>query len=248
MPLAARLTDKHSCPLLTPDNIPHLGNEIDGPGEPTVLIGYQPAARVTDIAKCQGPVVPGAKGLDLDDPIVEGSGSVFIGSQKAARVGDHTAHGGTITSGHLKVKSATPPRAPHCSRPEHRSSSRARSPVREGSAVFKIRKEQKVAFRAEALRGFEDRVLEHWRRCLGSLLAARGEEDARALIRAGIEGAGALGVSAERDVVNLLDLMLYFGVDFARERAWAREVLAETAGAPPSARVRDLYVRAMVEA
>jgi uncharacterized Zn-binding protein involved in type VI secretion len=104
MPPAARITDLHSCSMIAPNNVPHLGNEIDGPGDPTVIIGYQPAARDTDIAKCQGPVAPGAKGLDLDDPIVGGSGSVYIGEKKAARVGDHTAHGGTIISGHPTVR------------------------------------------------------------------------------------------------------------------------------------------------
>jgi uncharacterized Zn-binding protein involved in type VI secretion len=59
------------------------------PGEPTVLIGGIPAARVGDMATCTGP----------PDSIAMGSGTVFIGGMPAARMGDVTAHGGTIVAG-----------------------------------------------------------------------------------------------------------------------------------------------------
>jgi len=91
MPLAARLTDMHVCPMQTPGlpPIPHVGGPIVGPGEPTVLIGGMPAAKVGDSCICVGP----------PDTIVKGSSTVLIGGAPAARMGDSTAHGGTITLG-----------------------------------------------------------------------------------------------------------------------------------------------------
>ena len=91
MPSAARLTDMHVCPMQTPGlpPIPHVGGPIVGPGEPTVLIGGLPAAKVGDSCICVGP----------PDTIVKGSATVLIGGAPAARMGDSTAHGGTITLG-----------------------------------------------------------------------------------------------------------------------------------------------------
>ena len=95
MPPAARLTDLHNCPLLTPGMppMPHVGGPILGPGAPTVLIGGLPAARVGDQALCIGP----------PDSIVRGSATVLIGGLPAARVGDATAHGGGIVLGCFTV-------------------------------------------------------------------------------------------------------------------------------------------------
>ena len=91
MPPAARLTDMHQCPMVTPGvpPIPHVGGPIIGPGLPTVLIGKLPAARVGDQLVCVGP----------PDSIIKGSATVLIGGIPAARMGDATAHGGTIMLG-----------------------------------------------------------------------------------------------------------------------------------------------------
>ena len=91
MPPAARITDMHVCPMVTPGvpPIPHVGGPILPPGCPTVLIGFMPAARVTDMATCVGP----------PDSIVKGSATVMIGNMPAARIGDNTAHGGVIVVG-----------------------------------------------------------------------------------------------------------------------------------------------------
>jgi|SRR5690606_33816029 len=85
---AARVTDMHTCPLVT-GVVPHVGGPIVGPGAPTVLIGGLPAARVGDTALCAGP----------PDVIAIGSFTVLIGGQPAARMGDVTAHGGVIVLG-----------------------------------------------------------------------------------------------------------------------------------------------------
>jgi uncharacterized Zn-binding protein involved in type VI secretion len=91
MPPAARLTDMHVCPMVTPGvpPIPHVGGPVIGPGVPTVLIGSLPAAVLGDSATCVGP----------PDTIVKGSATVMISGRPAARLGDSTAHGGTIVLG-----------------------------------------------------------------------------------------------------------------------------------------------------
>lgn len=88
---AARLTDMHTCPMQTPGvpPIPHVGGPITGPGAPTVLICKMPAAVMGDMCVCVGP----------PDSIVKGSATVMIGGKPAARMGDTTAHGGSIVLG-----------------------------------------------------------------------------------------------------------------------------------------------------
>lgn len=89
---AARINDMHVCPMVT-GTVPHVGGPILPAGEPTVLIGGMPAARVGDMATCTGP----------PDTITSGSGSVMIGGMPAARMGDSTAHGGVIVIGEPTV-------------------------------------------------------------------------------------------------------------------------------------------------
>lgn len=89
MPLAARVSDNHVCPLANPNGNPHTGGPIMPPGMPTVIIGGQPAATVGNMCVCAGPT----------DSITKGSSSVIIGGKAAARQGDTTAHGGTIAAG-----------------------------------------------------------------------------------------------------------------------------------------------------
>ena len=88
MPFAARVTDPHVCPMVTV-LVPHVGGPILPPCCPTVLIGFLPAARISDLALCVGP----------PDVIAQGSSSVIIGGLPAARMGDMTVHGGVIVMG-----------------------------------------------------------------------------------------------------------------------------------------------------
>src|SRR5687768_15301775 len=94
MPPAARVTDMHTCPMVTPPGIPHVGGPILPPCAPTVLIGGVPAARVTDMCTCVGP----------PDAIAKGSPTVTISGLLAARLGDLTVHGGVITIGFPTVQ------------------------------------------------------------------------------------------------------------------------------------------------
>ncbi len=93
---AARLTDMHTCPMQTPafpSPIPHVGGPIVGPGVPNVLIGGLPASVLGDACTCTGP----------PDAIVMGSTTVMIAGRPAARMGDTTAHGGSIVLGCMNV-------------------------------------------------------------------------------------------------------------------------------------------------
>ena len=92
---AARLTDMHMCPMVTPGvpPIPHVGGPITGPGCATVLIGGMPASVMGDMCVCTGP----------PDSIILGSTGVFIGGVPAARMGDQCAHGGMIVLGCMTV-------------------------------------------------------------------------------------------------------------------------------------------------
>ena len=89
--MAARLKDMHVCPMVTPGlpPIPHVVGPIIGPGAPTVLIVVLPAAVIGDNAVCVGP----------PDSIIKGSATVMICNKPAARMGDTTAHGGSIVLG-----------------------------------------------------------------------------------------------------------------------------------------------------
>jgi len=73
--------------------VPHVGGPILPPGQPTVLIGNLPAARMGDMAVCTGP----------PDTIILGSMTVLIGGKPAARMGDMCSHGGTIVMGCFTV-------------------------------------------------------------------------------------------------------------------------------------------------
>ncbi|MBK8056882.1 MAG: PAAR domain-containing protein [Gemmatimonadetes bacterium] len=88
---AARLTDMHMCPMVTPGlpPIPHVGGPISGPGAMKTLIAGLPAARVGDMCVCIGP----------PDSIIIGSFTCLIEDKPAARMGDQCAHGGMITLG-----------------------------------------------------------------------------------------------------------------------------------------------------
>jgi len=92
MPPAARITDNHVCPKVEPGPVPHVGGPVIV-GEPTVLIGFMPAARVGDQLICVGP----------PDAISAGESTVVIGNKDAARLGDPTEHGGRVVMGCLTV-------------------------------------------------------------------------------------------------------------------------------------------------
>ena len=92
MPPAARLTDMHTCPMVT-GVVPHVGGPIIPPVAMTVMIDFLPAATMTSQAVCVGP----------PDMVIMGSTGVFINYLPAARLGDPTEHGGVIVLGAMNV-------------------------------------------------------------------------------------------------------------------------------------------------
>ena len=87
----ARLTDMHTCPMVTPGvpPVPHVGGPILPPCLPTVLEGNLADARILDLAQCVGP----------PDPISQGSATVLVGGLPTSRITDMTTHGGVIVAG-----------------------------------------------------------------------------------------------------------------------------------------------------
>ncbi len=88
---AARVTDMHTCPMVTPGTppVPHMGGPILPTCSPNVFTGGIPQARVTDKCLCVGPT----------DMIVKGSNTVLVNNLPAARMNDMTTHGGMIITG-----------------------------------------------------------------------------------------------------------------------------------------------------
>lgn len=101
MPAAARVTDQHICPKLEPGPVPHVGGPVLPAGDPSVLIGFMPAAREGDLVACFGP----------PDTIAKGASTVLIGNKPAARLGDPTEHGGVIVAGCPTVRIGNSPQA-----------------------------------------------------------------------------------------------------------------------------------------
>lgn len=86
---AARVLDMHVCPMWTA-LVPHIGGPILPLGSvPNVIIGGFFAATVGTMCFCAGG----------PDAIAMGSSGVLIGGKPAARMGDMTAHGGSIVIG-----------------------------------------------------------------------------------------------------------------------------------------------------
>ncbi|XXT21212.1 PAAR domain-containing protein [Sorangium sp. So ce429] len=128
MPPAARISDMHTCPRVEPGPVPHVGGPVAS-GEPTVLIGHQPAARVGDALVCVGP----------PDAVAAGESTVIIGNKDAARLGDPTSHGGRIAAGCPTVNIGSSPQAealrtdePFCEECERRKEEREAARKRGG--------------------------------------------------------------------------------------------------------------------
>ena len=88
MAAAARITDMHTCPMVT-GTVPHVGGPLLPGKNSTVLIGGLPASIVGDNCVCVGPI----------DSLSVGSSSVFIAGSAAVRMGDATGHGGSVIGG-----------------------------------------------------------------------------------------------------------------------------------------------------
>ena len=121
MSFAARVTDKvlqsaPHChgpihpPAPTPTPVPHPGLPLTIiKGQPNVMIGGMPAARVSDMTTpCMLPgCIPAGPGI-----ISKGSATVFIGGLPAARVGDMTSHASCVAPIPSPTGTILPPGCP----------------------------------------------------------------------------------------------------------------------------------------
>lgn len=97
-------------PAPTPTPVPHPAIPLTIiKGAPTVLIGGQPAARVTDMTgPCMLPgCVPAGPGI-----ITKGSSSVMIENLPAARINDMTAHASCVAPIPSPTGKVLPPGCP----------------------------------------------------------------------------------------------------------------------------------------
>ncbi len=85
---AARLTDMHTCPMVT-GVVPHVGGPISGPGHADGVDWR--LARGTSATWRFAPAPP--------DTLAKGSATVLIGGTPAVRMGDGTAHGEVVVLG-----------------------------------------------------------------------------------------------------------------------------------------------------
>lgn len=104
------------------------------------------------------------------------------------------------------------------------------------------------AFGAASAAGFEDRMVEHLRRCFPKHVEALGEQRTRAEITFGVARAALYDLTSERDVCAFIDVMFGFGDGFDENPAlpWAREILTRP-GFPPRVRAHALQARAVEE-
>lgn len=89
---AARLTDMHVCPMVSPAPVPvpHVGGPVLPPCAPTVLTCMMPQAVIGNPALCVGP----------PDSLLKGSATVLVTKKPAVRILiDTTAHGGFVSVG-----------------------------------------------------------------------------------------------------------------------------------------------------
>ena len=76
MPIAARVTDLHMCPKFE-GPAPHGGGTIKPEGDPTVEIGFKPAARQSDGTAHGGVIMGGFPTVHIGD---SPQGASFMGS------------------------------------------------------------------------------------------------------------------------------------------------------------------------
>jgi len=86
-----------------------------------------------------------------------------------------------------------------------------------------IREAQMKVFRDKSLQDFENGRVADIARRFPARYAELGEEKTRSVIRAGIGNSARMGIRHERDVRNLVDLMIFFGESFDSDLRFAFE-------------------------
>ncbi|MCP5419727.1 MAG: hypothetical protein H6970_10715 [Gammaproteobacteria bacterium] len=110
-----------------------------------------------------------------------------------------------------------------------------------------IREAQMAAFEQGVMRNFELRVLEHVKQFFPKQCAILGDEQARQVIRLGIDRARTYGLVSERDIHLYVGLMFMLGSHFDRDPQlpWAARILTSEAISDPGLRADRVYDTAM---
>jgi hypothetical protein len=109
--------------------------------------------------------------------------------------------------------------------------------------MLTIRKDQMRALNSYMRQGFEDRMVSHLGARFPQQIKAMttpetGDQNLRALIRRGVEGAAGYKIDAESDVARFIGLMVTLGprFDSQKEMQWATAILKDQS-IPPSGRI-----------
>ena len=105
---------------------------------------------------------------------------------------------------------------------------------------MQIRDEQVHALAQAQLSRFGARMLVHIEEFFPSVFASLGEEKLLLLVRHGVERGKHYGITSERDVCKLIDLILTLGPDMDRKFPWIAATLSDTA-VPAATKVDTVY-------
>ena len=105
---------------------------------------------------------------------------------------------------------------------------------------MQIRDEQVHALAQAQLSRFGARMLVHIKEFFPAAFASLGEEKSLLLVHHGVELGKHYGITNERDVCKLIDLMLTLGADMDRKFPWIAATLGDSA-TPADKKVDTVY-------
>jgi hypothetical protein len=105
---------------------------------------------------------------------------------------------------------------------------------------MQIQEKQMSALSKAQLARFGARMIIHIQKFFPKHFASLGEEQSRLLVHHGVERAEHYGITSERDVCKLIDLMLALGPDMDQKFPWVAARLGDTA-VSASERVDAVY-------
>jgi len=113
--------------------------------------------------------------------------------------------------------------------------------------MLEMRPDHMKAFEESAIRGFENRMVDHVGQFFPRHLAVLGEPAIRAVIRLGVTRGEAYGFDTEHDLCLYINLMLLLGSLFDEDPqlAWADAILHDTSIPDGAARAERLHDEAM---
>lgn len=91
------------------------------------------------------------------------------------------------------------------------------------------------------MKEFEQRMVDHVRRCFPELFDALGVEPTLSLVQHGVARAAAYDLVSERDICRLVDMMLVLGPDLEAKYPWVVERLRDASVPKPSMRLERVH-------